>query len=187
MALDDKANILYFGFGTNKDMAMMQHMIGREDIAGVPGRLLGYEVCIQKARQMRTLVPPTSPVSKTPRQLIIDNWYDDFPMFVSRPNPLGIAYGTIWSITPEEMQLVRNWEAVDFGVQDDAYGWALDENNELHQVITQSFVRPEPIDIDYVVEGPNYEPYIEDRQVMLDKADTIREEYLAEIHTQAGN
>lgn len=87
MALDDKANILYFGFGTNKDMAMMQHMIGREDIAGVPGRLLGYEVCIQKARQMRTLVPPTSPVSKTPRQLIIDNWYDDFPMFVSRPNP----------------------------------------------------------------------------------------------------
>ncbi|MCL2869484.1 gamma-glutamylcyclotransferase [Candidatus Saccharibacteria bacterium] len=177
---DKKAIIKYFGFGTNKDLAMMQHIVGRDGIKGVPGRLIGYEICIQKAKHMRTLIPPTSPAPKTPRELITNNWYADFPMFVSRPNPLGIAYGTIWYLTPDELDLVRNWEAVDFGVQDDAYGWALDDNGELHQIITQSFVRPEPVEIDQVIEGSDYEPYIEDKQAMLDKADLLRKEYLAE-------
>jgi hypothetical protein len=176
---DSRATIKYFGFGTNKDLAMMQHMIGRQDVKGTPGRLIGYEVCVQKASQFRTLTPPTSSSPLTPRQLIIKNWHKDFLMYVSRPNPLGIAHGMIWWITPKELELVRNWEIVDFGAQDDAYGWALDDSGELQQVITQSFVRPEPTDIHQVVEGSDYEPYIEDKQAMLDKADYLREEYLS--------
>jgi hypothetical protein len=175
---NDKATVKYFGFGTNKDLAMMQHMIGRQDIKGLPGRLIGYEICVQKAKRFRTIIPPASPINVTPRDLISRAWYPDFPMFVSRPNPLAIAYGTIWWITTAELELVRYWEVVDYGVQDDAYGWALDDDGELHQIITQSYVRPEPIDIDYAIKGKDYEPYIEDRQAMLDKADFLRDEYL---------
>jgi hypothetical protein len=99
-------------------------------------------------------------------------------MFVSRPNPRGIAYGTIWFITPKELELVRYWEIVDFGAQDDAYGFALGDDGELYEIITQSFVRPEPVDIDKVITGKDYEPYIHDKEAMLKRADDLREDYL---------
>lgn len=174
---DEDKMIFYFGFGTNKDIAMMQHMIGREDIKGEPGRLIGYEVCIQRTDQFRTDIPPTTPFAATPRSLIMKTWGPDFLMYVSRPNPTSIAHGTIWQITPEELELVRCWELVDYGAQEDAWGFAINSNGELKKVITQSFMKP-TFDIDRVVEDEDYEPYIWDRQAMLDKADDIRLQYL---------
>lgn len=175
---DENRTVLYFGFGTNKDLAMMQHMIGRDEIVGRPGRLIGYEVCIQRGDQFRTDIPPTSPYPVSPRDLIVKSWGPDFEMYVSRPNPVGIAYGTIWELTPEDLELVREWEIVDYGAQEDAWGIAIDDDGNLHIVVTQSFMRP-PIDIDRVVTGPDYEPYIWSRDAMLKRADELREGYLA--------
>ena len=43
----------YFGFGTNRDLEMMAHMIGREDISGEPIKLVGYELCTLRGKQFR--------------------------------------------------------------------------------------------------------------------------------------
>lgn len=170
--------IAYFGFGSNKDLEMMQHIIGRNDIHGIPGHLIGYDLCIQLGRQFRTEIPKNSPAPISPRDLIIRSWGPDFQMFVSKPNPTGITYGTIWFITPEELQLVRNWELVDFGAQDDARGFALGDDGELYEIITQSFVGPQPIEIDRIIKGGDYAPYIHDKAAMLAKADAVREDFL---------
>ena len=173
-------DIAYFGFGSNKDLEMMQHMIGRMDIRGIPSRLIGYDLCIQLGRQFRTTIPPNSPAPISPRDLICRSWSEDFQMYVSRPNPTGVIHGMIWFVTPAELRLIRNWELVDFGAQDDAYGIAIGDDGELYEIITQSFIRPDPYEIERVITDKEYEPYIHDKQTMLEKADALREEFLNE-------
>jgi hypothetical protein len=168
--------IKYFGFGTNKDRDMMEHMIGKKGIKGEPGRLIGYEICIQKTHQFRTEIPITTPWNKSPKELIMKTWGKDFEMYVSRPNPLGIAYGTIWDLTLAELEIVREWEMVEYGAQEDAWGIAIADDGTLYETITQSFMRP-PIDIDRVVTGKDYDPYIWSKQAMLDHADKIYKEF----------
>lgn len=175
--MENKKIVYYFGFGTNKDLDMMAHMIGRNDIKGEAGRLIGFDVCIQRADQFRTEIPETSPLPVAPKDLILNSWGPNFEMYVSRPNPEGVAYGTIWEITPEELELVREWELVDYGAQEDAWGIAFNSKGEVFQVITQSFMHP-PADIDRVVEDSDYEAYIWSKEAMLKRADELRLQYL---------
>jgi len=169
--------IAYFGFGTNRDLEMMEHMVGRQDIKGEHGKLPGYEITIQRADQFRNEIIPTSPNQKfSPKDLIMNGWGPKFEMFTSRPNPNGMIYGTIWYITPAELELVREWEIVDFGCQEDAYGIAITDDGRRVKVITQSFLKP--AEIDRVITGDDYEPYIWDKKAMLKRADDIRNDYL---------
>ncbi|MBI4919075.1 hypothetical protein HY837_04035 [archaeon] len=168
--------IAYFGFGTNRDLAMMQHMIDRKKIKGEHGRLIGYEITIQKANQFRTEIPKTSPYPVSPKNLILRSWGPKFEMFTSRPNPTGVAYGTIWYITPEELELVREWEIVDYGCQEDAFGIAVTKKGKLVNVITQSFLKPTKIS--RVIRGDNYNPYIWNKKAMLKRADEILTQYI---------
>lgn len=174
----ENIKINYFGFGTNRDLEMMAHIIGREKIEGEHAKLLGYEITIQKAEQFRTEISPNSPnPNLSPRDLIMKVWGPKFEMFTSRENPEGVAYGTIWHITPQEFELVREWEIVDFGCQEDACGVAETDDKRKVKVITQSFLKPAKID--RIIKGDDYEPYIWDKAAMLKQADRVREEYLA--------
>ncbi|OGK43666.1 hypothetical protein A2957_02860 [Candidatus Roizmanbacteria bacterium RIFCSPLOWO2_01_FULL_38_11] len=173
----NKTYVKYFGFGTNKDLDMMVHMVGRSDLVGEPGRLIGFDVCIQKSREMREEIPETSPLKIPPKDLIIQNWGPDFDMFVSRPNPNGIAYGTIWDLTQDEIDLVKEWEAVDYGVQDEVWAIAIDSKGHFVQVETQTLLKPTD-KIDRIITGEDYDPYIAPKKSMLDLADDIRIRYL---------
>lgn len=176
---NSRRNIIkYFGFGTNRDMEMMAHMIDRENLVGEPGRLFGYELCIQKAKQFRDIIPENSPLDISPRTIIMNTWGPDFEMYVSRPNPDGVIYGTIWDITSEEFELVREWELVDYGAQEDVKGLAINYKGETIEVITQSFLKPPIPEIDRVVTGDDYEPYIAPKEAMLKRADEVRLVYL---------
>jgi len=176
---DSKAKtIKYFGFGTNRDLDMMTHMIGRANISGEPAKLMGYELCIQRGKQFRNEIPKTSPLDISPRTLIVSAWGPEFEMYVSRPNPDGVIYGTIWDITPEEFELTREWEMVDYGAQEDAKGIAINSKGEIIEVITQSFLNPPIPEIDRVVTEENYEPYIASKEAMLKRAGEVRLQYL---------
>lgn len=179
--------IKYFGFGTNRDKEMMIHMVGRKDIFGEPGRLIGYELCILKASQFRDEIPKTSPVNISPRAIVEEAWGPDFEMYVSRPKPDGVIYGTIWYITQKEFDLVREWEMVDCGAQEDAKGIAVDSKGEITEVVTQSFLNPPISDIDRIVTGDDYEPYIARKEAMLKMADEVRLQYLERIKKDRKN
>ena len=173
----DNKQIKYFGFGTNRDKEMMEHMIGRQSIKGEPGRLLDFEFGIVGLDNFRNEIPKTSPIKLTPRQLVQNGFGDDFRMFVSRPKKGAVTYGTIWTITTFELDLVREWEMVEYGAQEDAKGIAVNEKGEQIEVITQSFLR-EPSIIDEIITGSNYEDYIAPKEVMLKRADEVRQQYI---------
>lgn len=170
--------IKYFGFGTNRDLEMMEHMIGRSNIVGEPGKLIGYELCTQRGKQFRDEIPKNSVLDISPRTLIVNSWGPEFEMYVSRPNSNGVIFGTIWDITPEEFQLVREWEMVDYGAQEDTNAMALNSKGEIVQVVTQSFINPPIPEIENVVTSENYNPYIASKEAMLKKADEVRLQYL---------
>jgi len=174
---EQNCTIKYFGCGTNRDPEMMEHMIGRKNIKGESGKLFGFDLCIQKATQFRDEIPENSPADISPRDIILQVWGPDFEMYVSRPNPDAIISGTIWHITPDELELIREWELVDYGAQEEAKGIAINSKGETVEVITQSFLKSQP-EIDRVVDSDNYEPYIASKKDMLRKADEVRFEYL---------
>ncbi len=169
--------IKYFGFGTNCDIEMMAHMVGRDNIRGESGKLLGYELGTLKAKRFCDDIPENSPVDISARAILLNSWGPDFDMYVSRPNPNGVIYGTIWDITPEELELVREWELVDYGAQEDAWGTAVNIKGKSFKVITQSFMRP-PAQMDKVLADPDYEPYIAPKATMLKRSDESRLMYL---------
>lgn len=171
--------IKYFGFGTNKDLDMMVHIVGRSDLRGEPGKLIGYEVCIQRASQMRTEIPENSPWKVPPRDIITKSWSPDFLMYVSKPNPEAVAFGTIWDLTPEEVELVKEWECVEYGVQDEVNALALDSQGNQIAVETQSLTRTSDV-VEKIITGDDYPAYIAPKDQMLKKADTSRLRYLKE-------
>ena len=107
--MSDEDIVYYFGFGTNRDRDMMEHMVGRKGLTGEPGKLIGYEVCIQRADQFRTEIPENTPFYASPKDLIIKSWGSYFEMYVSRPNPGAFDVGTKWQLTLPILEFVREW------------------------------------------------------------------------------
>ncbi|OGE31668.1 hypothetical protein A2631_00785 [Candidatus Daviesbacteria bacterium RIFCSPHIGHO2_01_FULL_44_29] len=176
--MDDstKTIVKYFGYGSNADRDMMVHMVGREDLKGEPGKLIGYQLCIQTLDQIRDIVPEASPVKTSPREMIRQTYGDSFELFIAIPKPDAVAYGTIWDLTPEEVNLVKEWELVDYGMQEEVNAMAMDSAGNLIQVETQAVLDP-PGEFDRVVEGNDYPRYIADRDAMLREADKARLSY----------
>lgn len=165
----------YFGFGTNKDLDMMIHMVGNQNLKGVKGKLIGYELCIQDLNQIRDEIIP--PFDISPRQIIKNGHGDSFKLYVTRPNPSAAAYGTIWDLTAEELELVKNWELVDFGMQEEVKAMAMDDNGNMIEVETQALMR-DPREVEKIVSEENYEAYIAPKDKMLKIADEAREDFL---------
>lgn len=163
--------IRYFGYGSNKDLDMMVHMVGRQNLKGEPGKLLDFELCVQKINQIRD----KKPVS--PREIVRDGFGDSFELFVARQKPGAEIKGTIWELTPEELELVKNWEMTELGMQEEINAKAVDSSGNTIDVETQAVIDPPP-EIDRVISDPDYDPYVVTKEKMLSVADGVREDYL---------
>src|SRR3990167_6132240 len=133
-----KVVVKYFGYGSNKDLDMMAHMVGRRDLKGEPGKLLGYELCIQKLEQIRDSYPVS------PREIIRKGFGDEFELFIARQKGGSVIYGTIWYLTLDEIELVKNWELVDLGMQEEVEAKAIDSKQSEITVETQAVINPPP-------------------------------------------
>lgn len=172
---DDTKLLKYFGPVTNGDPEMMYHMVGRH-LHGEPGTLKGYDLCIQKIHQIRNIIPKTSPLTRSPQEIIRAQFGDSFELYVLRPNPKGEVPGTIWDVTPQEMELIREWEMVDYGMQEQIKVTALDSQGNPVEVEIQVLL-DEPHEIDRVVNAEIADLYIAPKEKMWAVADWCREEY----------
>ena len=114
---------------------------------------------------------------KSPREIIKNGFGNSFKLYVIRPKDGKSVHGTIWNLTREEFERTRNWELVDFGMQEDAKGMAVDSKGKQVQVETQALLK-EPREIESIIEGDNYDPYIAPREAMLKTADEVLKDYL---------
>ncbi len=171
-----KTIVKYFGYGSNSDKDMMVHMVGRKDLKGEPGKLIGYQLCVQSWDQIRNIVPSYSPIKISPQQIIRQHFGDIFDLYIAVAKPDAVVYGTIWDLTPEEIDLVKEWELVDYGMQEEIQAMAMTSDGQLIQVETQAMVNP-PAEFYVVIGGNDYPRYIADREKMLRAADETRLSY----------
>jgi len=176
----NKQLLNYFGYGTNRTLDMMAAIIGRKEIEGIYGKLLGFELCIQKIDDIPDKILQTAPFPSSPRKIISECFNNDFELYIIRPREKAITYGIIWKITQQEYELVRDWELLEFGMQEDVKAVAIDAKGKIINVITHGSLSSK-MPMDRVVEGNDYEDYLVPKKDILEVAEKSRKEYLERI------
>jgi len=167
----------YFGYGTNRDLDMMAAMIGRKEIIGEPGRLIGYELCIQKTEHIPGKPLASAPAPVSPQEIVTKAFDENFELYIIRPNANVETYGTIWQLTPEEYEFVREWELLEFGMQEDIKAMAIDLKGNIVNVVTHGSLSTST-PVDRCIMGDTYEDYIVPKNEILEVAERVRLEYI---------
>lgn len=166
--------ILYFGYGANSQREMMEAITGNKSLVGQPAVLGGFKLCIQKMDQIPDSV----------RNILQENWGKDFETYIIKHGKeTDEVAGTVWELTDQERELVRDWELIDVGWYKDIKGKAL-VNGRGVDIQTEGF--REGQEVDREVDGRNYPPFLnrlEDFQRVATKA---REEYLERNRIKEG-
>jgi hypothetical protein len=169
--------VLYFGYGANRHADMISAITGKSpyELKGVPAVLIGYELAVQRLDQVPEGIAPGAPVKVSPRAILEAAWPPGFTSYVIRSNEDGQVRGTIWELTVDERERVRDWELVDFGWYEDFEGMAMTDNGEEVSVLGERINHRQPID--HIVNGLEYETWLNDPEVFRVKAAQTREEY----------
>jgi hypothetical protein len=176
--------VRYFGYGTNRDRDMMVAMIGRESLAGRPGRLRNYQLCIQTLNEIPEVVAETAPAPLSPRAIVEQALGSSFELYIVRPKSSEVTYGTIWDITQDELALVYEWELLDFGMQDEIRAVAIDLEGEAIHIHTHGLLTPD-VRVDRVVAGGDYSDYLIKKEDIIGISNRVRLEYLERIARSA--
>lgn len=169
--------LAYFGYGTNRDHDMMAAMIGREAIEGVKAYVPDYELVIQNLEHISDTVLPTAPFPASPRKILGDALGEEAKLYIIRPSIGEKTYGTVWYMSPEEYEMVRDWELLDFGMQEDMTTEAVIlETGEKISVQTHGSTNPQ-LPMDHMVSGEAYEDYIVSKDRILETARRVNKEF----------
>lgn len=165
--------LFYFGYGQNSSPEMMQAITGKyeNDLVSYETELDGYELCIQTINDL----PPIS------QSIIRKAWsdgVDSFRSYVIRPKEGSKVKGRVYVLSEEEREMVKNFELVDFG-------WHNEENIEVLSVSKIGKIKAETEVLgvsqtvsDVEVDGLNYEPFLNPKDMSIRIAESAREEFL---------
>ena len=166
----------YFGYGSNRDLAMMAAMVGRKKISGVPAKMLGHILCIQSSKDISGKVLKTAPFPSSPRAIVTKCFDKNFELYITKPKAHAVTYGTLWKLTPQEVELVRDWELLDFGMQEDMKVMVVDNKGKMMHAYTHGSLSSR-LPINRIVEGDDYEDYLVPKKKILNVAVKSRQEY----------
>ena len=178
--------ILYFGYGANRDPKMMEWITGNKTLVGRPGVLKGYTLCVQKLSQVPDSVFPTAPAPFSARaNIIAGGWTQTFTSYNIKEDPKGEVYGTIWELSPQDRELVRDWELIDFGWYKDIKDITAETEDGQRVKIETEGLR-EGQEVDREVNGKYYPPFLNNLEDFLRVAEQSRGEYFARLQTEEG-
>lgn len=154
----DTPNINFFCYVKGDDEEMMAAIFGRKKILHENATLQGYELCIQTAKNIIDKILPTCKESCSPREILTKKRGPQFELYTVRPNPQVNLGGTVWYVSNEEYEYLREYELIDCGMSEDivakaitdkgetitvsTYGLDTDINN-ITKVVAEDYKRPE--------------------------------------------
>ena len=152
--------INYFGYGANRHPRMIAAITGRlaSELVGRPGILEGFSLAIQNIDQVPDAVLEDAPAPISPQALLRESWDDSFRSYVIRQSKDGRVSGTIWELTQDDRERVRDWELIDFGWYKDAEGDATMEDGQQIPVVTERLGDNQVFTQD--VDGSDYETWL---------------------------
>ena len=180
-----ESKILYFGYGANSQIEMMEAITGNKNLVGQPGVLRGFKLCVQRMSQIPDSISPNSPEPVSPKRIIKANWPDSFETYIIKSgNESDEVEGTVWELTPLEREFVRDWELVDFGWYKDIKGKAVTTDGQEIDIQTEGL--REGQEVDREINGKNYKPFLNPIGDFQRVAEKARKEYLERVRIQEG-
>ncbi|MFZ2886724.1 MAG: gamma-glutamylcyclotransferase family protein [Minisyncoccia bacterium] len=165
----------YFGFGTNAHPSMIEAIIGRAP-EGRPAFISGFEMIVQALRDVPDTALLSAPLPISPRKILRRNWDDRFACYGIRRHEERMVRGVLWSISPEEREILSSWELIPFG-------WS--SNIFVDVILSDGTTRPAQTEwiydqpIERVVDGRKYPYFIAPEEDMFRVARHARREYYA--------
>lgn len=159
--------IIYFGYGANRSLEMMQAITGNTDLVGYPAVLKGFKLCIQRLDQTPIKV----------QKILRQSWLDNFESYIIAPGEeKDEVLGTIWELTSLERELVRNWELIDMGWYKDMVIKVTTQDGRKIDAQTEG-LRDGQV-VDRKVSGKKYKTFLNPVRDFEKSAKQSREEYL---------
>lgn len=173
--------ILYFAYGNNREPEIMQALTGNKNLVGHEATLNGYVLGIQRLDQVPSSRLPGLPVS--PQEVVRKNWDDSFESYVVKKGN-GEVKGIVWELTPEERELIRDWELIDLGWYKDAKGEAVLKDGRKIEI--ETYVLGDNQEIDRIVDGKEYNSFLSKPEDFLRVIDVARREYFERQKAKEG-
>jgi len=169
--------VMYFGYGATRDSGVISIILGKPESAlvGRKAVLEGFDLAIQRLDQVPDVILPTAPSAISVRESLRKVWGDNFRSYVLKPNSGGRVSGIIWELTPEDIERIKDWELLDFGWFEDTNGEAITPEGNRIPVVTEK-IRSDQ-EVDQVVDGLEYETWLEDPEKFKAVAEKARHEY----------
>ncbi len=170
------SKILYFGYGANRTLEMMQAITGKKKLKGYPGVLKGYKLYIQKLAQIPTTVVPAFPKPESLQEIIRKHWGENFQAYVIKPGK-GEVSGTIWEIDKKDRQFIKVWERVGPWYREIRAKASTDTGTV--NVATEAL--KQGLKVDKEVDGLDYPPFLVSKELYIKMAEHARNQYLKRI------
>lgn len=167
--------VFYFGYGANRDAKMIAAIVGtpESELVGRPGLLEGYELGVQSLAQIPDGIISSAPSPISPRQLLQTTWGEGFTSYVVRQDPHTKVSGTIWELSQDERNKIRDWELIDFGWYEDCNGRATTQDGQSIDVVTERISAEQAVD--HLVDGMAYPTWLNEPHKFIEVAEHARE------------
>jgi hypothetical protein len=162
--------LTYFGYGANQSPEMMEAMVGRVP-EGEPARLHDHELAIQQPHEISEVVRGILAAYRTEQEVA------EFETYVIRRRQGGVVIAMAWQLTPLERELVDNWEMND-GLWYQKTDVSVETARGLVAATTE--IMDDPTFTAAVDLRPDLPVFLNNKDRLLEVAEIVREEYLAQ-------
>lgn len=179
--------ILYFGYGVTRDPQMMAAILAKSEteLVGIPATLEGYKLVVQRLDQVPDTINHNAPKPISPRTILKGSWGNDYVSYEIWQESEGKVSGTVWELTPDERERIRDWELNDFGWHEECEGRAFDAEGNAINVIAERIISDQAYD--HEVDGINYETWLDAPEKFMVVAEKARREYDERLYGAEGN
>ena len=118
-----------FSYVVKENIEGIRALLGRRKLVYEDAVLQDYELCVQKVEQVSDSVSPSSPINVSPRKLLEKTYSPDYELYTIRPHTGGTVPGILWYISPEEYEVWREIELIDYGLSEDITAKAIDRKS----------------------------------------------------------
>ena len=153
----------YFGYGANKDIDMIKAITGTY-LFGKCAYIEGYKLGVQKLDNIPEI--PQNQLNK----FWSDKGFESY-VVIKSDNEKDRVYGTLWTMSENDRECVREWELIPLGWYTEVPVTAILENGIEVQAVTEIIIGQS---VDRLVEGKNYPAYLINKNIILKHAEDVR-------------
>lgn len=174
--------VKYFSYVVNENIEMLQALFGRKNLLYEDAILQGYELCIQTVNDVSNKIPSSSPLKKSPREIMKDFFGANYELYVIRANSQKKVSGKIWYVSPEEYEYLREWEMIEYGMSEDIVARAINDDGDSMTVSTYGLVK-NPKNISKVVDA-GYQRMEAPSKKKLERIRRVRREFIERMKSK---